>query len=72
MLTKANGEMWLTCDECATETTTYDDFDQMVKDAKADGWQISRNRFSQWEHHCPSCNQENDRLAAAKRLFGKK
>lgn len=74
MLTKTTTQLWLTCDECCEETATYDDdeFNRLLADAKAANWEICKNRFSQWEHYCPSCNRETNRLAAAKRLFGKR
>ena len=74
MLTKTPTQLWLTCDECGEETRSYDDdeFIRMMDDAKADGWEICKNRFSQWEHFCPECNRQTNRLAAAKRLFGKR
>lgn len=71
MIRKYAGEMELVCDKCGQESPSYDgdSFDQMISEAKADGWVISRIN-GHWNHDCPSCAKDESALAAARRKFG--
>lgn len=64
------GDVFLECEECTETTECYrrDDFDTMVREAKAAGWSVYLNG-GRWEHKCPGC-KGGDRLARAQRLFG--
>lgn len=61
----------LECDECneTTEEYGWDEFNQMVRDAKADGWLIRPGREG-WTHICPACQGES-RLDRARRMFSR-
>lgn len=64
-------ERALECDQCGEQTDPMpeDEFDQMVKTAKADGWLVVLQPDG-WSHTCPSC-QASSRLAAARAKFGR-
>ena len=59
----------LLCDQCQCETDVFDDFDEMISEAKRSGWKIipSPDRFT---HTCPDCAGQG-RLARQRELFGK-
>lgn len=61
----------LECDECPETTDEYawDEFNQMIRDAKADGWSIKPARDG-WSHTCPACYGES-RLDRARRMFAR-
>lgn len=71
MIRKYAGEMELVCDTCGEESPAYDDaeFNQMVEDAKSDGWSISRQN-GHWSHTCATCVSNESALSVARRKFG--
>lgn len=73
MIIKDYDQIQLSCDQCGEEFLVYDegDFEQMISDAKAAGWKITRPE-GQWQHICSDCASGGGALAAARRKFGLK
>jgi len=69
MIRRDGGQQQLVCDGCGEETPDFDEFEDMISAAKADGWSITKPSDT-WEHRCPCCGTGASRLAAAKRKFG--
>lgn len=67
----SDDQVYLTCDDCGTESPVFDDdeFMKLVAAARADGWRI-RQEDGEWTHACPSCNGQHDRVAKARAKFG--
>lgn len=64
-------ERALECDTCGdtTDPMPEDEFKQMVKTAKGDGWLIVLQPDG-FEHTCPACRMSS-RLDAARSKFGR-
>ena len=46
----------ITCDDCAEEIETYGTFQDVVDEAKADNWRISKDDATgEWTHSCSGC-----------------
>lgn len=59
----------IVCDECGAEGACSDDFNDMIAEAKADGWRIAKPE-GRWVHECKDCVSHNSALAQAQRKFG--
>ncbi|RID91875.1 hypothetical protein D2N39_11600 [Gemmobacter lutimaris] len=61
----------LVCDACGVTTPRRDadEFQDLVDEAKADGWRVTR-RDGVWQHHCDACDEETSALDQARRKFG--
>lgn len=55
----SKNRVFLMCDECEDEQTDMyrnDDFKDMIANAKADNWLITRDEDDEgWTHVCPAC-----------------
>lgn len=54
---RQKGKITLMCNVCDDEYDTYDpeDFADMLKDAKRDGWSVFKDDDDDWVHMCPNC-----------------
>ncbi len=59
-ITKHDGELIATCDDCGDEHAggCQDDFRKFVQELQELGWKISKDEDGQWTHTCPACNEE--------------
>ena len=57
------------CDSCTNTTELYDEFNELMADAKGAGWEIKPSSDG-WSHTCPECIG-GSRLARQRALFGK-
>lgn len=58
MIDRVDGQVRLICDnDCgeATELFDGDDFAELVKEAKKDGWVIEKDEYDEFVHWCPDC-----------------
>lgn len=58
MIEKQYGKIMLVCDTCGEGSNDYmdDEFNEMILDAKHDGWLIIHDEpEGEWEHVCPNC-----------------
>ena len=65
-------ERMLECEACPATTDPFDrdDFEQMIRTARDDGWLIKTDAKGVWTHTCPDC-KSGDRLARAQALFSR-
>lgn len=65
-----NELIFLVCDECGESLKNgpydNDEFEEMISDAKTQGWGISPIG-DDWQHHCSKCKETP--LQRAKRIF---
>lgn len=57
---RQKGRMTLVCDVCESEHQQdygRDEFDEMISDAKQDGWSIFKNDDHEWSHMCKDCKK---------------
>ncbi len=66
---KLQDRQWVSfeCDECPNETEEYDDFDELVAEAKKAGWKIAPADDG-YTHTCPTC-ASSSRLERQRKLF---
>lgn len=58
------GEAMLICDECGDESDSDKNFNEMLSQAKRDGWLITKDEDTdEWTHLCPSCVKLLPRVA---------
>jgi len=71
MIEKQHGQQALMCDSCDDSLGFFerDEFQEMIADAKGQGWKITPDGEGGWSHLCGSCRNV-DRVAAARRKFG--
>tara|TARA_Y100000593_G_scaffold83521_1_gene157493 strand:+ start:18741 stop:18971 length:231 start_codon:yes stop_codon:yes gene_type:complete len=67
------GAMTMQCDRCTNMTDDYniDAFQQMIDDAKEEGWRIERDENAEggWSHTCPD-HDAKSRIEDQRRLLG--
>lgn len=66
---KGGDYVWLECDECGESSQEAERFNDMIAQAKDDGWKITMDR-GQYHHECPTCSPTLDRIGQARRLLG--
>lgn len=52
------GRLQLVCDTCGSEYQqdySSKDFNDMISDAKQDGWSVFKNDDHEWTHMCRGC-----------------
>lgn len=53
------GNVLYVCDECGEPSDAYENFKELNREAKLEGWFISReDESSEWEHYCPKCAKQ--------------
>lgn len=58
------GDVMLICDECEEDWISRDHFSQAIRDAKLEGWLITKDEDTdEWTHLCPSCVKLLPRVA---------
>jgi hypothetical protein len=49
----------VSCDTCSNATIVdTDDWDEMIKHIKGEGWRVSKDDDGDWCHDCPACAEE--------------
>jgi hypothetical protein len=67
MIDKNHGKICLVCDDCQDTTDDYDgdEFALMIRDAKNDGWLITRDdKTGEYSHMCPDCVDDLPKVAS--------
>ncbi len=57
MIHKEFGKFIMECDGCGHETDPHKDFQDMIDEAKATGWLITKDDDDDdtWVHYCTAC-----------------
>lgn len=57
---RSKGKLTMICDVCDDEYSEFDsdDFNDMITDARTDGWSVFKNDDHEWTHWCPDCKKE--------------